>query len=193
MRRTLGVLAACMALGAAFPARGTTVLKLPIEEMTRRADLVIRAEVTDVAVLTVPGDSRPVSTDVTLRIVVVLKGQATAPTLRINLPGGVGKDASVTIPGMPTFHPGEEVVLFLERTSRGWIPSGLSQGKYRIRHQETGIVRAERAVTNLARVVQDPTSGQFTHVEGPDPEDAMDLPDLLNAVNRGLPRKEGAR
>jgi hypothetical protein len=182
----------CLVLLTSLQAGSTTVLKVPLEDMTRRSDLVIRATVEAVQVPFDPRDARPISTDVTLRIVSVLKGHASAPVLRINLPGGVGKDTYLAIPGVPTFHVGEEVLLFLERTSRGWIPSGLSEGTFRLRADTSGVLRAQRSTANVARLVRDST-GRLIHLEGPDPEDSMALPALLDAVRRGLLRQGGAR
>lgn len=181
-----------LALALAAPARATTVLKLPVDQMTQRADLVIRAEVTDVSVRIESGGVRPLSTQVTLRVVQVIKGHASSPVLRLDLLGGVTERASVVIPGMPSFRIGEEVVLFLERTPRGFIPAGLTQGKYTVRHERQGNLRVSREILGVSRVMRDPT-GRLVHVEGPDPEDDLPLEDLMKAVNQGLRRAGGAR
>jgi len=181
-----------LVLSLALPAGATTVLKLPVEEMTRRADLVMRAEVSDVGVRVQAGGVRAVATVVTFRVLAVMKGQATSPVFRLELPGGRNEGISFYIPGMPSFHVGEEVVLFLERTSKGFIPSGLTQGKYTVRRLPSGLARVAREPLNVSRVAHDLT-GRLVHVDGPDPEDDLQLDDLLKAVGRGLVRKGGAR
>jgi hypothetical protein len=138
------------------------------------------------------GGVRPVATVVTFRVLGVLKGQATSPVFRLELPGGRVGTVSSFIPGMPSFHEGEEVVLFLQRTPKGFTPAGLSQGKYRVRRDATGRVRAVRETINVSRVAHDVT-GKLMHVEGADPEDDLPLDDLLKAVGRGLVRKGGVR
>lgn len=192
MRWSIAVSLVVLAVGAAVPARATTVLRLPVEEMTRRADLVVRAEVRSVTVRLDDAGARPLSTIVDLRVTRVLKGQAAGPTLRLDLVGGATKTASVSIPGMPSFRAGDDVVLFLEKTSRGYIPAGLSQGKFLVRRAASGVVRAERETVNLSRVTRD-VSGRLVHMEGPDPEDEIALDDLLRSIARGRLPKGGAR
>jgi hypothetical protein len=192
MRWAVTVSMAVLVLAVAFPTGATTVLKLPVEDMTRRADLVMRAQVGSVDVRVEQGGVRPVATVVTFRVLAVLKGQATSPIFRLELPGGHVGTASSFIPGMPSFREGEEVVLFLQRTPGGFIPAGLSQGKYRVRRESSGLARAARETINVSRVAHDVT-GKLVHVEGPDPEDDLPLDDLLKAVGRGLLRKGGAR
>ena len=63
----------------------------------------------------------------------VLKGAATRQ-IEVSLAGGVLQGVHYRIVGMPTFQPGERVVLFLtEKDARGnaW-PVGLGQGKFAI-------------------------------------------------------------
>ena len=50
MRWAVTVSMAVLVLAVAFPTGATTVLKLPVEDMTRRADLVMRAQVGSVDV-----------------------------------------------------------------------------------------------------------------------------------------------
>jgi len=192
MRWSIAVPLVVLALGAAVPARATTVLRLPVEEMTRRADLVVRAEVRSVTVRLDDAGARPLSTIVDLRVTRVLKGQAAGPTLRLDLVGGATETASVSIPGMPSFRAGDDVVLFLEKTPRGYIPAGLSQGKFLVRRGADGVVRAARETVNLSRVTRD-VSGRLVHMEGLDPEDDLLLDDLVRSIARSRLPKGGAR
>lgn len=192
MRRSPWLSVLVLAVLAVLPAaaRATTVLKLPVEEMTRRADLVVRGEVTDVAVRS-DDRNRPLATVVTFRVSDVLKGQPTSPVLRLELVGGSNAEHFSRVAGMPGFRPGEEVVLFLEKTPWGFIPMGLSQGKYTVQRDVAGRARALREVPT-ARVVRD-TQGRYVTAEGADPEDDLPLADLVKAVARGLRREGGAR
>ncbi len=182
-----------LVLAFAAPAGATTVLKLPLQEMTRKADLVVRAEVRDVQTRLEDGGFRPVATVATFQVLQVLKGQATSPVLRMELAGGRTDKAVFHVPGMPSFRVGEEVVLFLEKTPRGFIPAGLSQGKYTVSRDASGRMRAVREAHDVARVARDAQSGRMVHVHAADAEDDLDLEDLEKAIRSGLQGKGGAR
>ncbi len=53
--------------------------------------------------------------------------------------GGRAGDMELHVEGMPSYRPGEEVVVFLYRTATGlWRTRGLGQGKYAIRSDDGG-------------------------------------------------------
>lgn len=185
---------AALLVAFASPARATTVLRVPLEEMARACDLVVQARVQAVRTTTAPEDERRISTTVRLEILRVLKGHPTGPTLTLNLPGGRTNRWTLLIPGMPRFQEGEEVVLLLERTSAGLRPAGLSLGTFRIRRDpETGRARAVRDLRGLAVIdrtqqgLQYPDAGPVSHAD-----DEMDLEVLVDRVRRAAALEGGA-
>lgn len=179
----------------ASSARATTVLRVPLEEMSRSCDLVIQARVQAVITSASPDDERRISTTVRLEILRVLKGHPTGPTLTLTLQGGRTERWTLHIPGMPQFRQGDEVVLFLERTSAGFRPAGLSLGTYRVhRDAVTGKARAVRDLRGLAVIdrtkhgLQYPQAGPVSHAD-----DEMDLDTLIHRVLNALEPAGGAR
>jgi len=173
------------------PARATTVLRLPVEAMAERSDLVLRAEVSRVAVAAAPADERRITTSVTLRVLQVLKGHAAAPTLTIRLLGGSIGRWTLAVPGTPSFREGEEVVVFLEATRDGFKPAGLWLGKYQVRRDAAGGARAVRAPGDAA--VVDEIGGAFALEGGVShADDEIDLDALVSRIRAGAARG-GAR
>lgn len=190
MRKMRFWLAAALLFLAAAPASATTVLRVPVEEMARGADLVVRAVVGDVLVQTDPDDSRSIRTRVRFEVREVLKGHAAGPNLTITFPGGANDRWTLHVPGMPAFAQGEEVVLFLERTRRGWTPAALSLGKFVVTRGDAGVSpRVRRSGADMHQVVRrDGVLQEALTTEG---EDEMSLDALREAVRRGI--RGGAR
>lgn len=166
-----------------LPSAATTVLKVPLEQMARDADLVVRGTVAGVASGRGSRDPAALETRVTIRVKSVLKGHATAPSLTVHLPGGTDGKRTVRIPGMPGFRNGEEVVLFLEQVPGGWIPAGLSEGKFSVTPDGSGRLRARRAASDAFRLTRD-AAGRLVEHEGMAPDDDLDLEDLVLTVRR---------
>lgn len=173
-------------------ASATTVLHDTVDGMTRNADLVMGALVEKVETVIDKRDARRIQTRVTFRDIKVFKGRAVAPTMAITLPGGATSEWSLRIPGMPSFHQGDEVVVFLERTSKGWTPSGLSQGVFRVVRDQSGVRRATRDTTDMERISSGADRTLFTHVHE-DSEDNLPLTDLIRAIENGMSLKGGVR
>ncbi len=173
-------------------ASATTVLRVSVEELSRKADVIVRGRVEDVRVVTDAKDERRITTLVTLRVDVVLKGHATGPRLTLRLAGGRTDRWDATIPGTPVFVKGEEAVVFLEATSDGLKPSGLAEGKYSLRSDPaTGRLRATRSLDGAAVLVRHAgglaAEGAVSH-----PDDDLDAGELLQRIGRGA-RTGGAR
>jgi len=166
----------------------TTVLKIPLEEMARRADLVVRGTVREVQVAS-DAEGMPSHTVVVLDIAEVMKGQPTGPVLRLELPGGQNAVGFRTLHGMPGFQVGEEVVLLLERTPAGWIPMGLGEGKYTVRRELGDLPRVLRRV-DLVRIVPD-SVGRPMHLDGAALDDDLTLQELRSTVMRAKGRPAG--
>lgn len=170
-RRLLGAISALIA-GAtaaplvltASPARATTVLKVDVATMVRLSDWVVRARVLAVS----PVDLRDAKqrgadrlfTDVQLEVLEAYHGEEVPTRYTMRLMGGVGKDGlAMTIPGMPTFAPGEEVVLFLEPSRDGHLPAGLMQGVWRVIRSPIGPPVVQQFTGGMLMMQPGPSGG----------------------------------
>ncbi len=116
-------------------ASASTIKVLSLEELTARSSVVLSGTVKHVlSVWAVDGSD--IYTYVTLDVKRTLKGRVERPSAHtIRIRGGrVGGIISV-VKGAPTFHKGEQVVLFLTPPDREGFPRVLSlaQGKWRVR------------------------------------------------------------
>jgi hypothetical protein len=179
------VLGALVVVAAASHARATTILRVPVEDLSRSAAVVIQGRVEDVRVVADPADERRISTKVTVAVGRVLKGHASGPRLTITLAGGRLGLWNATIPGTPTFEAGEEVVLFLEATSDGLKPSGLVEGKYRVTRDAAGRARATRSLEGVAVLSRTPKGGLAAEGEVSHPDDDLDLDELVRRIGAG--------
>ncbi len=136
-RYPLTLLAAALVVAAVLPARATVLVPADLAELSRSASAIVRGTVTLVRPEWADGRRR-VETIVTVSVEQTLKG-GLGRTVSFKVPGGdMGRYRSVMI-GAPTFHEGEEVILFLG----GQAPAlpyllGLGQGVYRIQRDARG-------------------------------------------------------
>lgn len=171
--------------GSAPVAHATTVLKVDVPEMTRISEWVVRARVLAVESVDLRASGDGLYTDVSLAIDEVLRGTGAPANYTMRLMGGVGRDGmALTIPGMPRFAVGEEVVLFLERIANGHVPCGLGQGVWRVVRPPVGpaVVRQSTAGLN---VMAKNTKGVIAATE-PQPPVARTLTDLVAEI-RAVP------
>jgi hypothetical protein len=134
-----------MLVGAALtavlvpPASATVLLPGDLGDIARSATAIVRGTVVDVRSEWADGRRR-VETVVTLEVSEAFKGDLRG-LLSVKVPGGVmGRYRSVTV-GAPSFHQGEEVVLFLgaEPPALPYV-IGLGQGVFRVqRDLRTGV------------------------------------------------------
>ena len=123
----------------------------------------------------------------------VLKGAATRK-IEVSLAGGVLQGVEYRIVGMPTFHPGERVVLFLtEKDAHGnaW-PVGLGQGKFAIDAGPTD--RSARVRQSLSSGVNLLTLGgdlAAKPVVGKLDASGMQLAEFLSLVRSLVDKDEG--
>jgi len=134
--RVIALLVVFAALVACTAARATTLMRMSVEKMARTAEVVVRARC--VANVTA-WDAGEIWTVTTFQIEETWKG-APGELITVRLVGGRVGNLTSTVDGVPRFHTGEDVVLFLERTGRGdfsivsWM-----QGTFRIRaERKTG-------------------------------------------------------
>lgn len=165
-------------------AHATTVLKVDVPEMTRTSEWVVRAHVVSSESVDLRAQGDGLYTDVALTIDEVYRGTGVPATYVLRMMGGVGKDGmAITIPGMPRFAAGEEVVLFLEKTAVGHVPCGLGQGVWRILRPPVGPVLVRQSTAGLNVMARD-GRGVLTSVEptGPVARTLTDLAAEIRAV-----------
>jgi hypothetical protein len=118
-------------------ARGLTVEKLSFDQLTRRADAIVRGKVDEVKTRQA-SQSSPMATVVK----VVVEKQFKGPRLSwvtIEQPGGSRGDIALGVPGSAEFTAGEDVILFLERRRGGtFAVVGGKQGKFSAVTQSDG-------------------------------------------------------
>ena len=162
-----GLLGLCLCI-ASGTALATTVLKISLNEMTLGSDLIIQGSIKSAETVAIGGNERHLQTQVVVDIRNVLKGQKGMKSLRLELMGGKLGKWVMHIPGMPTFTPGEEVVLFLEKTRTNWALTGLSQAKIVVQKGSDGIQRVRRTVEGLHFMKRN-KSGRILETEPPKP------------------------
>ena len=159
LTKSLPVLALVAASFAASysSARATTLKRMSVADLSRAAHTVVRARcVTN----STRWDAAEVWTFTTFDVEEIWKGSAPAH-ITVRLLGGRTEDFTSTVSGVPRFSPGEELILFLERTpAQDFSIVSWMQGTFRIgRSRTTG----EEIVTQdtAAFPVFDPASHSF--------------------------------
>lgn len=107
----------------------TTVIQYDLPELVQRSDAVIRAITQDI-------QTQTIFTDVKAKVLKVYKktdGLSISSTVSLRKLGGTVGDLSLTVLGSEEFKPGQESVLFLEKTDHGYfVILGMAQGKFDI-------------------------------------------------------------
>ena len=171
MLRISGVfwLAACFLLASS--ARATTMLDVPLSEMSARASIVCRATVID-STASWYGDHEAVVTRTRIRVTELLKGTAHArpsQELVVMETGGVVDGVGQYVPGQARFVPGEDVVVFLEPARKDfgtWVLRTMSASKFLVTEIAGEKVQLERDVSNLTFVHRN-SGGRLVPLETP--------------------------
>ena len=87
--------------------------------------------------------------------------------VNVRLPGGTSGKTQVHVAGIPQFKVGERVVVFLEETRGGYIPSGLSQGVFRVEPFVLGTEKLVRRASDGAGYAQKSAGAGLQWVEPP--------------------------
>jgi hypothetical protein len=142
--------------------RGTTVLKLDRQELTRRASRIVIGSVQS-ASSRWNTEKTSISTLVTISVERTLKG-AESSRVQVIVPGGEVGGIGQKATGAPTFSPGEKVFLFLDETSPGLFRTvGFFQGKFDIR--EEGTPSAPFVISNPNEALYDPATREYVPVK----------------------------
>jgi len=145
----LGIIVSAFAQDTAEQSQAGTALKMELEEVVQASGLVLEGRVVSGQSATSPEGA--IYTDWQIAVDRTWWGED-APTQTVRLPGGALADGRATlVPGMPSLVPAEEVVLMLSEASPDGmrVPTGLTQGKYRIVADNQGAKRAVRTGQNV--------------------------------------------
>jgi hypothetical protein len=95
-----------------FSALEAIMIKLSLERLSRRADVIIEGVVEDVS-SEWSLDHSIIQTVVTLQVQDIAKGHLTDPRILIQFPGGEIGDIGLKVADMPTFQRNEKVLVFM--------------------------------------------------------------------------------
>ena len=155
--RWRAAIAATILAALAIPASSTTLARMTLAQMSRAAEVIVRAQCQANATGWDAGD---IWTFTTFQVEEVWRGAAPAQ-ISVRLLGGRSGNITSVVAGIPRFQAGEEVVLFLERTPRGdFSIVSWEQGTFRIRRDlRTGEESATQDTASLATF--DPAARRF--------------------------------
>ncbi len=167
---------------SAAPARATTVLQVDVPDMTVTSEWVVRARVVGVRWVDLRPQGGGLFTDVDLSVTEVYRGAEVPARYTLRMVGGRGADGiELRIPGMPTFVAGEDVVLFLEKTSVGHVPCGLGQGVWRVAVGPDGQAWVRQSTGGVHLMRRD-AQGRLAHAEPALMSDARPLGELVRDI-----------
>ena len=176
-----------------FPTRATTILRVPVSEMAQGSDLIVMGTVSAITPLTDAGNPKKLRTQITVTVKKTLKGRATTSTIKMVFPGGRNDQWRVSVPGMPSFKKGEEVVLFLEKTEKGYTPAGLSLGKFSVvRDMATKRATASRKVAQGVDLVRE-KNGRMRVPQTSERQDVFELDELIRIIRNAQKPLGGVR
>lgn len=166
-----GLVAAALALPIAAPmlpstADAMTVLKVPLRDLVGTSALILHAKVRSVQVRDRRKEGRAVWTAYDFDVLEVLKGDRKAVGARFELlllGGSTADGMTLSVPGMPGFVAGEEVVILLERHSEGYTLTGAPQGKWTVYRDAKGVARVVRDLDH-AHLVERRADGRLAPV-----------------------------
>ena len=148
----------------AAPASAMTVLRASLPELVETSAIVLHAKVQSTRVHDRRAKGLAVFTETTLEIIEVYKGDAKrlGKTFSWEMVGGTAGGLTWSMPGMPTFAAGEEVVVLLEKHAKGYTLTGAPQGKYRVYRDAKGVSRVKRRFGDVHFMQRDAKSGRIT-------------------------------
>jgi len=170
-------------------AGATVVRRGTLEQLVEGSELVLHGMIRHVDDDLEDTTDGPFKTAVEIEIFEGLKGERiVGDTLRLVLPGGIGRGKIMQVPGLPLFRSGDEVVLLLEKTPGGGLTlTGLSQGVYRV-DRAGDVARAIQSFEGLVFVGADGRVDHRAHRSA-----GFTLPQLLSRIRALSERAGGER
>lgn len=132
-----------------YSLRATTIEKMSLDRMTQLAPIIVHARCVGSSTAWDAGDIWTFTTFDVLETWKAASGGPIPSRITVRLLGGAVGALTSHVSGVPRFRPGEEVVLFLEPSSRGdFSVVSWQQGTFRIRREAgmgEGIVTQDTA------------------------------------------------
>ncbi|PYS38349.1 MAG: hypothetical protein DMG14_17965 [Acidobacteria bacterium] len=113
---------------------GTTVQRLGLEDLVKKAHAIVVGKVTNSHTYW-STDNRFILTDYTIEVDENIKG-SNSRTVSVTTVGGKIGDTELYVSGMPSFAKGENTVLFIEQSGAYQTVVGLGQGKFTVTNGE---------------------------------------------------------
>lgn len=161
-----------------FSAQASTVIQRSVEEMSVRADVVVRGTITTRQSMRYNGQ---IITRLELDVDEQLAGETVPQTIQIWLPGGELDGLRAHVSGVANYQEGDDIIAFLEHGPEGsWRALALSwstyhcsgETAYRSARGMSGIVPGVNPLLSTARALQN------AH------DDALPVSDLTSRIRR---------
>lgn len=127
--RFVGAFLALSLLTLAMPSEATVVVVHDLEEMSRRAEVIVHARVADQRVLKEEGR---IITLTDIEVIDGLKGAKAGDVLTIYQVGGTLDGVTAWIAGAQRYEVGEEMILFAMRHGERIVSYGVGVGKFNV-------------------------------------------------------------
>jgi hypothetical protein len=144
--KTSALLLALATALAGTSLNAATVRFAPIEELAAHSAVILHGVVRVIDEDLSTSKDGPFLTRVDLEVLTGVQGAEPGDVFAFTLLGGVAGSRRMVVPGMPRFEVGQEVVLLLERTPTGHIPTGLGQGVFDV-SREGGVALARQRLS----------------------------------------------
>lgn len=163
--------------------RATIMLPLAVDDLTQRAELVLRGTVANKVCL--KDSEGRIYTRIEFRVSEVWKGNGNTNTFTIVQGGGTVGDERMVVDGEATYEVGEELVTFLRLNQRGeGVSIGLAQGKFNVwKDEATGELLTSNLFHGKPGRVE--TTDQATLRAAAGKTVRLSLSDLRNRVTGG--------
>lgn len=170
-RLLLTCLLAGTAVPLANPAQAMTVLAVELPQLVQTSELVLHGKVVSVQNRDRRANGQGVWTEFTLEVADAWKGEEVLKVSPARAgkrftwahPGGLRTDGLVvSVPGMPSFAVGDEVVVALEKTAQGYVTCGGPQGKWTVHTDKQGTKTVVRDMPDVHFVAQNRQTGALT-------------------------------
>jgi len=157
MKRHPSISAVTILLLGGMAAQATTLARMSLDELASAAHVVAQAQCLE-------SESRweggAIWTFTQFEVIQTMKGAAPR-LITVRLPGGRVGHLQSFVDGAPRFQPGEEVILFLERTRAGdFSVTSWVQGTFRI-HRDASTGRGSVTQDSSGFAVFDPATRKF--------------------------------
>ncbi len=175
-RVLLSCLLTSLAILLAPPAQAMTVLAVDLPQLVQTSELVLHGKVVAVQSRDRRADGHGVWTEMTLEVTDAWKGGEVLKVSPARVgkrftwahPGGLRSDGlMVSVPGMPAFAVGEEVVVALEKTAQGYVTCGGPQGKWTVQTDKQGKQTVRREMPDVHFLLQNRQTGAVAPTNPP--------------------------